>query len=209
MLVFFQNLLQLKKRCDAFAQFSFDKDPAFEALVHTSIGRTIASYQCDIQVLLLNSIDEQLLRSTKPVDPSDVHRIGDLLSFLPDRSSFEVACKRLLARRVLTGRTYMRNLDAFSLLLKRMEKNRKSTGGYEGTSGLLDLGRMVDDVETSKASMSEFHASQTYPDMNGEVSQTERSVLILRSGLWPVSSQIAYSLHLPLELGSFLENYSR
>ena len=59
----------------------------------------------------------------------------------------------------------------------------KSTEGYEGRSALLDLGRMVDDVETSKASMSEFYASQSHPDVNGEVLRTERSVLIFRSEL--------------------------
>ncbi|GAU97261.1 hypothetical protein RvY_08588 [Ramazzottius varieornatus] len=196
------DLLQLKKRCDNFAQFSFDKDPAFDALVHASIGRTVASHQCNIQELLLHSIDDQLLRSTKPVDPADINRIGDLLSFLPDRASFETACKRLLARRLLTGRAFNRNLDAFNILHKRMEKNRKSAACYGGANTLLELVRMVDDVETSKKLTSHFHSIETG-------SEIDCSVLMLRSGLWPISLQNSYSLNLPYELAPIFEDYSR
>lgn len=67
---------------------------------------------------------------------------------------------------------------------------------------MLELVRMVDDVETSKKLMSHFHSIETG-------SEIDCSVLMLRGGLWPISMQNSYSLNLPYELAPLFEDYSR
>ncbi|XP_044263594.1 cullin-4A-like [Tribolium madens] len=194
-----QDLLDFKDDLDKIIEMSFENKKEFHECVRLAFKNFINSFHAKSAQLLAKYLDVKL--RSKDINDEELEviltKVIKLFKHVQGKDIFEAFYKKLLAKRLLLGKSANQDAENSMISKLRDECGSAFTSNIEG---------MFQDINLSKSINNSFKQKvKNQESCNGFTS--EFSVYVLTSSYWP--NYPNYAVNLPCELVTYQQNFQK